>query len=69
MGGRYSTYRPGAICFPQTGAQLRSEYLQDKGVSQENIVLVPGGKDTIHEALESNKSADKLSLYNSSCYF
>ncbi len=51
LGGKYSTYRPGAICFSQTGASLRSKYLQEKGVPQKNIVLVEDGKDTISEAL------------------
>lgn len=60
LGEKYSTYRPGAICFPQTGASLRSKYLREKGVPKNNIILLENGRDTINEALVCNEKCQEL---------
>ena len=65
MGGHYSTYTEDSICFPDTGAQLRRDYLLNKGnISSDNIVMVEDGRDTIYEAFASRKIARDMGLKN-----
>jgi uncharacterized SAM-binding protein YcdF (DUF218 family) len=56
IGGPYSTWNPRAIKFERTGADIRSEYMQKKGVDPAHIVKVENGRDTITEALATRKA-------------
>jgi uncharacterized SAM-binding protein YcdF (DUF218 family) len=60
LGGHYSTYRPNAIRFKETGARLRANYLMALGVNRRDIVLAPNGGDTMKEAFASKKAVQKL---------
>lgn len=60
LGEKYSNYRPDAICFSKTGARVRSKYLQERGVSKKDIVLVSSGRDTISEAVACRKKCRRL---------
>lgn len=62
LGGYKSTYSPLAITFDRTGADLRSEYLQEFGVPTDSIVLVEDGKDTIGEAFASREIAKGMGI-------
>lgn len=65
LGGPYSTYAKDAICYNDTGAQVRANYLLSKGnINNENIIMVEDGRDTIHEAFASRKRAREKGIKN-----
>lgn len=65
MGGEYSTYRPGAIRFNDTGAVLRKNYYMDHGVPENAIISIDWEcRDTIGEAFALRKKAKELGLRN-----
>lgn len=62
-GGAYSTYSPNAIKFPETGAQIRKDYLISKGnINNSDIIEVADGRDTIYEAFAARKKAKELGM-------
>ena len=65
LGGHYSTYMVDAKSYPDTGAQLRKDYLLNKGnINSDNIVMVEDGRDTIYEAFASRKIAREMGIEN-----
>lgn len=49
-GGKHTTASPKAIEFNKTTAQVRREYLLNKGSTDADIILAEDGRDTIYEA-------------------
>lgn len=64
LGGHYSTYSPNSIYFPETGAELRKEYFCRHGVPEEDVILVPDGRDTMLEAFASRRVLRELGVGN-----
>lgn len=63
MGGEFSTYRPGAIRFDQTGANLRKNYYLEHGIPEDSIISIDWEcRDTIGEAFALRKKARELGL-------
>lgn len=61
LGGYYSTYGEDAIRYEDTGAELRKNYLLSKGnITEQDVIMVNDGRDTIQEAFASRKTAREL---------
>lgn len=62
LGGVYGSYSPDAIKFDRSGAELRRDFLIERGVNSRDIVEVEDGRDTIWEAFVSREKARELGL-------